>query len=189
MARFTFSINGMLDLEPISFDKVDKFYTTQHEFLRDTSVLTSKSRYSEMLHLATFAFDVSDATEVEKLKTLIAICNSFPYVFIRSDAIIENHLMPLNLAIGSGYYMYALHEFQAEMSSTDADQGVVTVSLRLQMVNWKPLAKSIKFISIEEGAEVKTKSGKVRNISEYNGEEGDSVVSTGSYVKYVDNPE
>lgn len=189
MARFTFSINGMLDLEPISFDKVDKFYTTQHEFLRDTSVLTSKSRYSEMLHLATFAFDVSDATEVEKLKALIAICNSFPYVFIRSDAIIENHLMPLNLAIGSGYYMYALHEFQAEMSSTDADQGVVTVSLRLQMVNWKPLAKSIKFISIEEGAEVKTKSGKVRNISEYNGEEGDSVVSTGSYVKYVDNPE
>ena len=189
MARFTFSINGMLDLEPISFDKVDKFYTTQHEFLRDTSVLTSKSRYSEMLHLATFAFDASDAKDIEKLQTLIAICNSFPYVFIRSDAIVENHLMPLNLTIGSGYYMYALHEFQAEMSSTDADQGVVTVSLRLQMVNWKPLAKSIKFISIEEGSEVKTKSGKVRNISEYNGEDGDQVVSTGSYVKYVDNPE
>lgn len=189
MARFTFSINGMLDLEPISFDKVDKFYTTQHEFLRDTSVLTSKSRYSEMLHLATFAFDASDAKDIERLQTLIAICNSFPYVFIRSDAIVENHLMPLNLAIGSGYYMYALHEFQAEMSSTDADQGVVTVSLRLQMVNWKPLAKSIKFISIEEGSEVKTKSGKVRNISEYNGEDGDQVVSTGSYVKYVDNPE
>lgn len=189
MARFTFSINGMLDLEPISFDKVDKFYTTQHEFLRDTSVLTSKSRYSEMLHLATFAFDASDAKDIEKFQTLIAICNSFPYVFIRSDAIVENHLMPLNLAIGSRYYMYALHEFQAEMSSTDADQGVVTVSLRLQMVNWKPLAKSIKFISIEEGSEVKTKSGKVRNISEYNGEDGDQVVSTGSYVKYVDNPE
>lgn len=189
MARFTFSINGMLDLEPISFDKVDKFYTTQHEFLRDTSVLTSKSRYSEMLHLATFAFNVADPKDVEKLQTLIAICNAFPYIFIRSDSIVENHLMPLNLAIGSGYYMYALHEFQAEMSSTDADQGVVTVSLRLQMVNWKPLAKSIKFISIEEAFQVKTKSGKLRNISEYNGEEGDQVVSSGNYVKYVDNPD
>ena len=189
MARFTFSINGMLDLEPISFDKVDKFYTTQHEFLRDTSVLTSKSRYSEMLHLATFAFDISDAKEVEKLEKLVAICNAFPYIFIKSDAIVENHLIPLNLEIGSGYYMYALHEFQAEMSSTDADQGVVTISLRLQMVNWKPLAKSIKFISIEEGTAVKTASGKTRNISEYNAKAGDKVVSTGSRVTYVDNPD
>lgn len=189
MARFTFSINGMLDLEPISFDKVDKFYTTQHEFLRDTSVLTSKSRYSEMLHLATFAFDISDAKEVEKLEKLVAICNAFPYIFIKSDAIVENHLIPLNLEIGSGYYMYALHEFQAEMSSTDADQGVVTISLRLQMVNWKPLAKSIKFISIEEGAAVKTASGNMRNISEYNAKAGDKVVSTGSRVTYVDDPD
>lgn len=189
MARFTFSINGMLDLEPISFDKVDKFYTTQHEFLRDTSVLTSKSRYSEMLHLATFAFDVSDAKEVEKLEKLVAICNAFPYIFIKSDAIVENHLIPLNLEIGSGYYMYALHEFQGEMSSTDADQGVVTISLRLQMVNWKPLAKSIKFISIEEGTAVQTASGKTRNISEYNAKAGDKVVSTGSRVAYVDDPD
>ena len=188
MARFTFSINGMLDLEPISFDKVDKFYTTQHEFLRDTSVLTSKSRYSEMLHLATFAFDVSNINEVEKLETLIGICNAFPYIFISSDAIVENHLMPLNLAIGSGYYMYAIHEFQAEMSSTDADQGVVTVSMKLQMVNWKPLAKSIKFISIEEGKQVKDKSGKIKNISEYNAKSGDRVVSSGASVRYVDDP-
>ena len=72
MARFTFSINGLIDLEPISFDKVDKFYSTQNEFLRDSSVLTSTSRYSEMLHLATFAFDVSKAEEVNKLSTLIA---------------------------------------------------------------------------------------------------------------------
>ena len=80
-----------------------------------------------MLHLATFAFDSSDAQDITKLQTLIAICNSFPYLFIKSDAIIENHLIPLNLSIGSGYYMYALHEFQAEMSATDSDQGVVTV--------------------------------------------------------------
>lgn len=189
MARFTFSINGMLDLEPVSFDKVDKFYTTQHEFLRDTSVLTSKSRYSEMLHLATFAFDSSDAQDITKLQTLIAICNSFPYLFIKSDAIIENHLIPLNLSIGSGYYMYALHEFQAEMSATDSDQGVVTVSLRLQMVNWKPLAKSIKFISIEESVQARSKNGALHNISEYDASAGDDVISSGSYVKYVDNPD
>ena len=107
MARFTFSINGLIDLEPISFDKVDKFYSTQNEFLRDSSVLTSTSRYSEMLHLATFAFDVSKAEEVNKLSTLIGICRSFPYVFIKSEAIEERHLNPLNLAIGSGYFMYA----------------------------------------------------------------------------------
>ena len=113
MARFTFSINGMLDLEPISFDKVDKFYTTQHEFLRDTSVLTSKSRYSEMLHLATFAFDVSNIKEVEKLETLIGICNAFPYVFISSDG-----RKPFN-AIESSNRLRVLHVCNPRIPSGD----------------------------------------------------------------------
>ena len=148
MARFTFSINGLIDLEPISFDKVDKFYSTQNEFLRDSSVLTSTSRYSEMLHLATFAFDVSKAEEVNKLSTLIGICRSFPYVFIKSEAIEERHLNPLNLAIGSGYFMYAIREYEIEMNSSNDYQGVVLFSIRIQMVNWRPLARSIRFINI-----------------------------------------
>ena len=69
MSRFTFSINGILDIEPVSVDKVNKFYTTQNEFLRDTSVLTSKSRFAESLHLATFAFDLSKSDSVEEMRS------------------------------------------------------------------------------------------------------------------------
>ena len=118
MARFTFNINGRLDLEPVSFDKVDKFYSSQEEFLRDSSVLVSTSRYSEMLSLVTFQFDMSKEDGVEKLSQLISMCRACPYVFIKSDAIEENHLSDLNLAIGSGYFMYAIREYEAEMNSS-----------------------------------------------------------------------
>lgn len=151
MARFTFSLNGALDLEPVSFDKVDKFYTMQNEFLRDTAVLTSTSRYSEILHLATFAFDVSKQEDVDKLTRALSICRSFPYVFIKSNAIYDKHLDPMNLSIGSGYFMYAIHEYEVEMNSSDSGQGVAMLSMRLQMVNWRPLTREIKFINVLSG--------------------------------------
>lgn len=158
MSRFTFSINGILDIEPVSVDKVNKFYTTQNEFLRDTSVLTSKSRFAESLHLATFAFDLSKSDSVEEMCDLISICRSFPYMFIRCEAMGTSDLSMLGLSIGDGYFMYALHEYEIELGSSDNMQGMAFVSLRLQTINWKPLAKTIKFISFNQQAESKTNS-------------------------------
>lgn len=188
MARFTFNINGRLDLEPVSFDKVDKFYSSQEEFLRDSSVLVSTSRYSEMLSLVTFQFDMSKEDGVEKLSQLISMCRACPYVFIKSDAIEENHLSDLNLAIGSGYFMYAIREYEAEMNSSDQGQGVVSFSMRLQMVNWRPLAKSIKFISLYgDKKTISTEVGSVRDVALA----GDvkSAEEGGGSTEYSDNPE
>ena len=188
MARFTFSINGLIDLEPVSFDKVDKFYSTQNEFLRDSSVLTSVSRYSEMLHLATFAFDASNAEEVNKLSTLIGICRSFPYVFIKSEAIEERHLNPLNLAIGSGYFMYAIREYEIEMNSSNDYQGVILFSIRMQMINWRPLAKNIRFININAENDKSTLGGAVVN-SDRSDAAGPVHAGSSNRVEYVNDPD
>lgn len=188
MARFTFSINGILDLEPVSFDKVDKFYTMQNEFLRDTAVLTSTSRYSEMLHLATFAFDVSKNEDVDKLTRLVGMCRAFPYIFIKSDAIYDKHLDPMSLMIGSGYYMYAIHEYEVEMNSSDSGQGVAMFSMRLQMVNWRPLTRQIKFISINGEDQEKPGPIGVHKDIKFKSDIA-APEAGGAVVTYVENPE
>lgn len=169
MSRFTFSINGILDIEPVSVDKVNKFYTTQNEFLRDTSVLTSKSRFAESLHLATFAFDLSKSDSVEEMCDLISICRSFPYMFIRCEAMGTSDLSMLGLSIGDGYFMYALHEYEIELGASDNMQGMAFVSLRLQTINWKPLAKTIKFISINQQSESENNSKSISPKSKKSG--------------------
>lgn len=169
MSRFTFSINGILDIEPVSVDKVNKFYTTQNEFLRDTSVLTSKSRFAESLHLATFAFDLSKSDSVEEMCDLISICRSFPYMFIRCEAMGTSDLSMLGLSIGDGYFMYALHEYEIELGASDNMQGMAFVSLRLQTINWKPLAKTIKFISINQQSESENNSKSISSKSKKSG--------------------
>ena len=194
MARFTVSVNGILDLEPVSVDKVNKFYTNSHEFIREKAVITSKSRYAENLHLVTFQFDLSNSTSVDEMSRFIAILKSFPYIFLKCEALEDRALSTLNLSIGSGYFMYALHEYEVEVGSSDSLQGVAMISIRIQLVNWRPLARSIQFISIFDSSgdvETKNKGLKRRAVKGLKGSKNKDIKSSdqlGGYTNYSLDP-
>ena len=44
MAGYTLNINGRISLEALTINKVNKYYTMQNEFMREPSVLATRSK-------------------------------------------------------------------------------------------------------------------------------------------------
>ena len=147
MANSALDINGQLNLSPISINRVNKFYTRQSNFLREVAVITSRSKMADRLYFVSFAFDMSDDYSVDNMLDLIAMCKAYPYAFIRSDALEDKDNSYMGNSIGDGYFMYAIHEYSLEANADN--QGVTIVSLKIQPVNWKAVARDVAFISFE----------------------------------------
>ena len=145
---YQLDFNGRIVLDPISINKVNRYYTNQQEFLREPAVLSSRSKKGELLYLVTIPFDAQDAVSMTKMVDVINMCRAFPYAFIKCDEMEDPMASIGKQAIGDGYFMYAIHEYEVEVSSDD--QGVFLFSIRLQPINWRALTKEIYFLSINE---------------------------------------
>ena len=152
---YQLDFNGRVALEPISINKVNRYYTNQQEVLREPAVLSSRSKKGELLYLVTIPFDAQDEVSIEKLVDTVSMCKAFPYAFIKCEAMEDPAITIGSQVIGDGYFMYAIHEYEIEVSSDE--QGVFLLSLRLQPVNWRALTREMHFLSINE---VTDESGK-----------------------------
>ena len=148
MAGHEIDLNGKVSLAPLSVTRVNKFYTSQNEFLREPAVLATRSKKGEALYLISVAFDAQKQDDVSRLVDTVALFKAFPYVFIAGD-VMENAEATLGeWTVGDGYFMYALHEYEIEVSSEN--QGLYLLSFRVQPINWKAITKKMAFLSLVE---------------------------------------
>lgn len=145
MAGYTLNINGRISLEALTINKVNKYYTMQNEFMREPSVLATRSKKGSSVYMVTIPFDATNVSSVSDMMHLINMFKVYPYVFIESIALESEGATVGNQAIGDSFYMYALLEYEIE--ATVDNQGNYLVSFTLQPVNWKSLCKSISFLS------------------------------------------
>lgn len=148
MAGYELDINGKVSLAPISVNRVNKYYTSQNEFLREPAVLTSRSKKGEVLYLITVPFDAQDEDDMEKMIKTVSMFRSFPYIFIAGQVMEDAGASLGDMTIGDGYFMYALHEYEIEVTADN--QGLYLLSFRVQPINWRSLCKKMAFWSLDD---------------------------------------